>query len=53
MSHVAVSRYHRVGNISEEVGGYMVRGVGIRGRTVGRLGFPEKGRREADDSGFR
>ena len=39
MTHVAVIRQHKVRNISEEVGGYIVRGVGIRGRTVGGLVF--------------
>ena len=39
MAHVDISRNQRVGNISEEVGGEMVRGVGRRGRMIGGLGF--------------
>ena len=39
MTHVVFIIQHRVSNRSEEVGGYMVRGVGIRGRTVGGLSF--------------
>ena len=31
----------------------MVRDVSRRGRTVERLGFPQRGRREADYSGLR
>ena len=52
MAHVVISRHHRVGNRGEEVGGKMVRGVSGIGRTVGGLGFSERGRREAEYSGF-
>ena len=34
-------------------GGVMFRGIGIGGRTVEGLDFPDRGRREDDDSGFR
>ena len=53
MAHVSISRHHGVGDLSEEVGGEMVRGVSGRGRMVGGLGFQEIGRREAEDSVFR
>ena len=49
MAHVAISRHHRLGNLSEEVGGETVRGVKVRVQTVGGLCFPERGRREAED----
>ena len=39
MAHVAVIRHHIVGNISEDMGGEMVRGFGERGRIVGGLVF--------------
>ena len=39
MAHVTVSRHHRIRNISEEVGGDIVRGVGRRGQTVVGLDF--------------
>ena len=47
MSHVKVSRHNKDGNRSEEVGGEMVIGVGRRGRTVGGLGFSERGKIKA------
>ena len=46
-AHVSIIRYHRVGNRSEEVGGWIVRGVGRIVRTIGGLGFPYRGRIEA------
>ena len=39
MAHVAIIRHHIFGNISEEVGGEMVRVVGRMVHTVGGLGF--------------
>ena len=50
MAHVAISRNHRVGNRSEELGGDMVISVSGTGRTIGGLGFTERRRRESDDS---
>ena len=49
MSHVAIIRHNRVGNISEEVGGEMVKGV-VRGvRTDGGLSFTDIRRIEEED----
>ena len=48
MAHVAVSRHHRSGNRSDEMGGEMVRVVVRRGSKVGGLGFLERRRREAE-----
>ena len=53
LAHVAVSRHHRVGNRSEEVGGEISRCVGRVGWTVGGLVFTDRRRREDKDSGFR
>ena len=47
MAHVSVRRHHIVGNRSEEVVVEMVIGVGRRGRTVGGLGFSERGKIKA------
>ena len=50
MEHVSISKYHGVGNRSEEVGGEMVIGISGRRRTVGGLCFPEMSSTEAEDS---
>ena len=48
MADDAVSGHHRVVNRIKEVGGEMVRGVGIRGHTIVKVGIS----RQREDRGL-